>query len=782
MTFDGLKRLLVGRPRASGELRHQLLPKWMALPVFSSDTLSSTAYATQELMLILAVAGTAAYVNIMPLAVAVATLLIVVVISYRQTVRAYPQGGGAYRVSRENLGDAAGLTAASALLVDYTLTVAVSIAAGVAAIIAAAPALANTRVWMALAFVVAVTIANLRGVKEAGLLFAVPTYLFIVTMFGLIGWGLIQCVGGCPQAPSAGTEVEPEQVLGLFLLLQAFSSGATALTGVEAVSDGVSAFRYPQSRNAAVTLAIMAAIAASMFLGISFLASATNVVATEETVQTTTVNADIALAIFGEGPGFYLVQFVTAAILILAANTAYADFPRLASFLAQDRYLPRQFVSRGDRLVFSNGILLLAAGACLLLLVFRANLNSLIQLYVVGVFTSFTLSQAGMVLHHRKVREPNWQRGMIISGIGAVTTAVVLVIVAITKFVGGAWIVIVAIPVLVFLMSRIATHYQEVSVQLRAGLLEEERLRPQRIYLVIDRIDDAAARGLSYAQGVAAASIEALAVPVVDGVEEGWRRLAPDVPLRVVAPKGSRDMVERLAEILVAEEDRHPQAFTTAVICEELSRNWFEQLLEHRLDLRIKTALLGQEVVVTDVTSPNGSEQTLAVEEPVEHHVVVLVSAVHKATMRALAFSRGLQPTSLRALCVNLGTDDSTRILQDWEDWDVRVPLEVVDSPFRSITDTVLDYVRDFRPDGRRVVVTCVLPDFRLPHWYQQPLHNQTALLIKGRLLFERGVVTTSVPYLIPDEPEDEQPVSAEGASALGRAATHEARRSDGEA
>jgi amino acid transporter len=763
VSVDGLKRLLVGPPRASGELRHQLLPKWMALPVFSSDTLSSNAYATQELMLILAAAGAAAYSNIMPLAIAVAVLLVIVVVSYRQTVRAYPQGGGAYRVSRENLGEKAGLTAGAALLADYTLTVAVSIAAGVAAIIAAFPALAVARVPMALAFVAVVTIANLRGVREAGLLFAVPTYLFIVTMLGLIGWGLVQCLGGCPQAPSAGLEVEPEQTLTLFLLLQAFSSGATALTGVEAISDGVTAFRYPQSRNAATTLAIMAALAVTIFLGVSFLASATNVAATEETVQTRTVNADIAIAVFGgEGPAFYLVQFVTAAILILAANTAYADFPRLVSFLAMDRFLPRQFISRGDRLVFSNGILLLAAGACVLLLVFRANLNSLIQLYVVGVFTSFTLSQTGMVLHHRKLREPNWQRGMIISGIGAVTTAAVLVIVSITKFVGGAWIVIVAIPVMVMLMSRIHEHYQQVSMQLRAGLMEEDHIRPQRIFLVIDRVDDAAARGLGYAQGVGAASIEALAVPVVDGIEEAWRDLAPDVPLRVVAPRGTRDMVDRLAEILVAEEERHPEAFTTALICEELSRNWFEQLLEHRLDLRIKTALLDQEVVVTDVTAPSDGEQPLDVEEPIEHHVVVLVSAVHKATMRAVAFARGLQPTTLRALSVNLSTDRSSRILQEWEDWDVRVPLELIDSPFRSINDTVQEYVREFRPDGRRIVVTCVLPDFQVSHWYQQPLHNQTALLIKGMLLFERGVVTTSVPYQLLDEGESEQPTQAE--------------------
>jgi amino acid transporter len=761
----GVKRLLVGRPRQSRELKHTLLPKWMALPVFSSDPLSSTAYATQELMLILVLAGTAAYAYILPLSLAVATLLAIVVVSYRQTVRAYPQGGGAYRVSRENLGDLPGLTAASALLIDYTLTVAVSIAAGVAAITSAANGLAPFRVELALGFVVLVTLANLRGVKEAGLLFAVPTYLFVVTMLSMIAWGLAQCVGGCPQAPSAGTVVEAESALSLFLLLRAFSSGATALTGVEAISDGVTAFRYPQSRNAATTLGVMAVISISMFLGISFLANATNVVATEESVQTLTVNADIALAVFGEGPLFYLVQVVTAAILILAANTAYADFPRLASFLAVDRFLPRQFVSRGDRLVFSNGILVLAAGASLLLVVFGADLNRLIQLYVVGVFTSFTLSQTGMVLHHRKVREPNWRRGMLISGAGAVTTGVVLIVVAVTKFLGGAWIVLLLIPILVVLMLGVHRHYARVSVQLRAGMVDEEDVaRSQHVVIVVDQVDEASARAVSYAYAINAASIKAFAVPNGPGVEDQWHLLAPDIPLTVVAPLGTRNAVDRLRDALNREAEQHPPGTTTALLAEVLSRSWLQQLREHVLDLRIKTALLAEgKLVVTDLTSPEAGPGPYTVEEPVEHHVVVLVSAVNKATLRALTFARGLRPTTLRALSVNVDSERSNRILQDWDDWDLSVPLEVVDSPFRSVTDTVREYLREFAPDGRRVVVTCVLPEFVLPHWYQQPLHNQTALMIKGALLFERGVVTTSVPYLVPDEPEEPPLVQAAG-------------------
>jgi len=767
MQTAAVKRLLVGRPRQSRELKHQLLPKWMALPVFSSDPLSSTAYATQEMMIVLALAGAAAYRNVLPLAVGVALLLAIVVVSYRQTVRAYPHGGGAYIVSRENLGDVPGLTAASALLIDYTLTVSVSIAAGVAAITSALPALAEYRVGLALGFVALVTLANLRGVKEAGVLFAIPTYLFVATMFALIGSGLVQCIGGCPQAPSAGTPVEAEAGLSLFLLLRAFSSGATALTGVEAISNGVPAFRFPQSRNAAATLGVMGVIAVSMFLGISVLAVGTGVVATEESTLTRTVNADIAQAVFGSGIGFFLVQFVTAAILVLAANTAYADFPRLASVLAVDRFLPRQFVSRGDRLVFSNGILVLAAAASLLLVVFGADVTRLIQLYVVGVFTSFTLSQIGMVRHHLRLREPDWRRGALINGVGAATTGVVLVVVAVTKFTGGAWIVIVMIPALVVAMQRVHNHYGRVSAQLRAGVLDEEEPQRHHVVVVVDQVDEAAARAVSYARGVNAASVRALALARAAEIRPAWEQLAPEVPLDVVEPGSGA--LDRLRQQLTERAAAHPGDWTTALVAETLSSGWADQLAHHRTALRLKSALLGEgALVVTDLTAPIAGPGPYTIEEPVEHHVVVLVSAVHRATLRALAFAEALEATSVRALSVNVDTERSMRMLEAWEDWGVTVPLEVVDSPFRSIVDAVRDYVREFLADGRRGVVTCVLPEFVLPHWYQQPLHNQTALLIKGALLFERGVVTTSVPYHIDDLEGDEDltPAVEAGSSA----------------
>ena len=744
-----VKRALVGRPKTSRELQHTLLPKWMALPVFSSDALSSVAYATQEMMIVLALAGTVAFNHVLPLAFGVAALLVVVVVSYRQTVRVYSQGGGAYIVARENLGDVPALIAAGALLIDYVLTVAVSIAAGVEAITSAVPGLLDEKVILAVAFVTLITVANLRGMKEAGLLFAAPTYLFIASMMWLIGRGLVACMGGCPMAPpTPGAEVHAGAIT-TFLLLRAFASGATALTGVEAISDGVPAFRYPQSRNAATTLGIMGVLSVSMFLGISYLAVHTGVVAGEGMRRT--VVASIALAVYGgQNLGFYLTQVVTALILILAANTAYQDFPRLSSILARDRFLPRQLAARGDRLVFSNGVLVLSGSAIVLLVAYQADVTRLVQMYVVGVFTAFTLSQAGMVRHWLRLRPPGWWRAATVNSVGALITGVVLVVVAITKFTHGAWIVMVSIPIVAFTMGRIHRHYVRVGLELRAGLAEPEPTRPNHVVLLIDRIDEAAARALSYAQTLAPATLEVAAVPIEGAdLEARWAAFAPHVPLHVLTPEGEGDRLRAVVRHVRKVRRAHGEHFTTALIAETLSDSWVDQLRHHRLALRVKTALLAEaDVIVADYTAPD-IPGPYVLEDPAEHHVVVLVSAVHKATMRALSYAQGLQATSLRALSVNLDAEHTPRMLEAWEDWGVQVPLEIIDSPYRSITDTVREYLRDLHADGRSVVVTCVLPEFVLPHWYQQPLHNQTALLVKGALLFERGIVTVSVPFSV---------------------------------
>ena len=441
-----LKRLLVGRALSTYSQEHQLLPKTLALPVFSSDTLSSVAYATEEMMLVLVTAGVAALSYRLPIALAIAALLAIVVTSYRQTVRAYPRGGGSYIVARENLGTVPGLVAAAAILTDYVLTVAVSVTAGTVAITSAAPSLADHKVLIASLLVAFVTAANLRGVREAGAFFALPTYGFVVIVAGTILTGLWQCLSECRVADTADLPVEPVATVTLFLLLRAFSSGASALTGVEAVADGVQAFRRPQAKNAAATLAIMGALATVLFLGITVMTELLDVRITEEIAHSRSVLSLIGDAIFGRGLWFIVLQVFTAGILVLAANTAFQDFPRLSSILARDQFVPSQLRNRGDRLVFSNGVIVLAGLAVFLIWRYDAELTDLIQLYVIGVFTAFTLSQAGMVRRWFRVKGAGWRWRATLNGVGAAVTGVVLVVATITKFTGGAYVVVIADP------------------------------------------------------------------------------------------------------------------------------------------------------------------------------------------------------------------------------------------------------------------------------------------------------------------------------------------------
>ena len=518
------KRVLVGRAVASSGLEHTLLPKILALPVFSSDALSSVAYATEEILRVLLIASAGTVAMAMPIAIAIGALLIIVVSSYRQTVKAYPSGGGAYIVSKDNLGVLPGLIAAAALLTDYVLTVSVSVVAGVFAMISALPSLAPYKVELSLGFVLLITLANLRGVKEAGTLFAVPTYAFIVSIFALVAVGLGRCVfGGCPVAtdlplPSPELAAATGSV-GLFVILHAFSSGSTALTGVEAISNGVPAFRRPQSKNASETLLIMGVISVTMFIGISYLAThVAGITVSDER----SVVGQLANAVFGGGFLFYCVQFFTTAILVLAANTSYQDFPRLASILARDRFMPRQFSNRGDRLVFSNGVIVLGAFASLLILVFDADLNRLIQLYVVGVFTSFTLSQTGMVKHWLKEKHKGeaaakgWQRSIVINAIGAAATFLVLIVVTYTKFIDGAWIVIAAMPVIVFTFYSIHRHYLSIMAQLRRGTVTPGDIGSNHVVLLVRDLGPSTAEALGYIRSFRPQDVHAV-YPVVGG-------------------------------------------------------------------------------------------------------------------------------------------------------------------------------------------------------------------------------------------------------------------------
>ncbi len=608
-----VKRILVGRPLATADQEHQRLSKVIALAVFSSDAISSTAYATEEILFVTAL-GTSSLAlglnSLIPISVAVALILAIVITSYRQTIHAYPSGGGSYVVSRENLGEMPSLIAGASLLVDYILTVAVSISAGVAAIISI-PAfrdLIDYRVEIGLILIGLITLLNLRGVKESGRIFAVPTYIYISVLTLLIGYGLFQSYfGHLGHVPLDKSQFEGTRqvggTLGLFLILKGFSSGAVALTGVEAISNGVPAFRRPESRNAAITLTWMGIILGTLFFGVSVLAHRTHPYPSHDQ----TVFSQMGLLVFGNGPIYVVLQFATAAILTLAANTAYADFPRLSSIIAQDKYLPRQLANRGDRLVFSNGVLVLAGAAGLLLVAFGGLTNALIPLYAVGVFTSFTLSQAGMVRHHQKEREPRWKFNAWLNGVGSVTTFIILLVIAITKFKGGAWVPIVVIPFIILLFKSIHSHYATV--------------------------------------------------------EEG----------------------------LKADPDYRPR--------------------------------------------------------PMNHTVVVLVGSVHRGVLEALAYARSMRPTRLLAVTVVSDEEEQEKIAREWSRFHIDVPLEIVFSPYRELARPVLRFVDELDTVRSNDVVTVVIPEFVVGSWWGQLLHNQSALFLKGRLLFRKGTVVTSVPY-----------------------------------
>jgi amino acid transporter len=609
------KRLLIGRPLSTEQLAHERLSKKTALAIFSSDALSSVAYATEAVLIALIVAGEGALNFATPIAVGIAALLVVVGFSYRQTIIAYPQGGGTYIVSRENLGQTPSLVAAGALLIDYILTVAVSMSAAVAAISSAFPALEEHRVELAVLLIVFVSLANLRGMRESGQVFAVPTYLFIGSMFLMIGTGLFHVFTGSvveATAPAV-SHIPPElHTIGFFLILHAFANGCTALTGIEAIADGVPTFKKPESRNASITLIIMIVILSCMFLGITTLADAYHILP-DGSSEPETANSQLARAIFGAGSPFYFItQMATMLILILASNTAFADFPRLAYFLANDRFLPRQFAQRGDRLVFSNGVVALGTVAAGLVIAFGAREQALLPLYAVGVFTSFTLSQWGMVQHWRRLRTPGWQRNAIINTIGASVTGIVLVVIASTKFLDGAWAVILLIPVVVFVLRHINAHYRSVAAQL---------------------------------------SLEGAPMP------QAVRR----------------------------------------------------------------------------------------------HTAVVLVSGVHRGVVPAIQYALSLAPDNVTAVYVDLEPEATAKIKKKWEQWGSGVPLEVLPSPYRSLIWPLKQYLSELESRYGDDVVSVIMPEFVPSKWWQYMLHNQTALLIKAMLLFQRGTVVISVPYRLHD-------------------------------
>lgn len=585
---------------ATAQARHERLGKIPALAIFSSDNLSSVAYATEEILLVLVLAGTTALSYSPPIGMAIGLLTAIVASSYWQTIHAYPSGGGAYVVAKDNLGTYPGLVAGAALLVDYVLTVSVSVAAGVAAVTSAFPVLYPHRVGLCVGVVFLIMIANLRGIRETGRIFAVPTYWFILCLAILLGGGFHQLLmHGTPPPTATVPEREP---LSELLILRAFASGCAALTGIEAVANGVQAFKPPESRNAGVTLAWMAFILASSFLGVTFLAYFYHIVPAEGE----TVISMLGREIFGRSWVYYMIQAATAVILILAANTSFAGFPMLASMLANDGFLPRQFANRGDRLVFSNGIIILAGISSLLLVIFGGSTHALIPLYAVGVFTAFTLSQAGMVRHWWKERGPRWHAHAAVNGVGAVTTAIVVTVIGVSKFVHGAWMIIVIVPILVGGFLAVGRHYRELARQL---------------------------------------SLDGFSPPKLG---------------------------------------RHP--------------------------------------------------------------VVVLVAGVHRGVVTALSYARAISP-NVTAITVDLDATATSRLRMQWQEWAPDVPLVVLESPYRSVLQPVLHYIDQMEKQKEGAYMTIILPEFVPAKWWQHLLHNQTALLIKGALLFRRGKVAISIPY-----------------------------------
>jgi amino acid transporter len=745
-----VKRLVVGRAMASDEFDETLLPKWLALPIFASDPLSSVAYATEAALVVLVGASLGSAHLVFPLSLAIAALLAIVVASYRQTVRVYESSGGAYVVAKENLGTLPSLVAAAALLTDYVLTVAVSVAAGVLALTSAVTGLRGHELTVSLLCVALIAFANLRGVRESGLLFAAPTYLFVTSIFLLIGTGVARCtVGTCPQAVVPHPMTAGTGAITVFVLLRAFASGSTALTGVEAIANGVNAFRPPHGRNAATTLAVLGGIAIAMFVGVSWLAVQTHAIPTA--TGTPSVLSEIARAVFPSGSwaGFmyWAVQALTLAVLVLAANTSFQGFPRLAALLARDRFVARQFTNLGDRLVFSNGVLVLTALASALLWIYDASVDSLIHLYVVGVFTAFTLSQTGMIRYWLRTRDPGWWWRGALNAVGAAATGVVTCVVIWTKFGEGAWLVIVAIPLIVVAFYRVRRHYRRIARRLRAGTAAVRAAGvPSNQVLIYATAADVAAEGaLWYARRIADGHVRAVHVPrrrSDTGIYARWFDLADGNPrLELLHEEdGYLDtVIDELWRLPRGESD-----FVTVVMPEQFRRPSLLEALRHGT-LRLKLRLLAEPaVVLTDVTAV-AADHAPEGRTPDRLVARVLVSGVNASTMRAINYAQALGIEDTRAVFFAFDPEEARRLKGEWLEAGIGVPLEITDAPYRDIGTPLLAYLRALTADGN-TAVNVVLPELVL-RGPARVLHNQRALYIKRLLLFERRVILSSVPY-----------------------------------
>src|SRR6266540_4431953 len=745
--FDALKRILVGRPRATGELGETLLSKKLALPIFASDPLSSVAYATEAALAVLVVASATSGHLVLPISVAIAAVLAIVVLSYTQTVKAYETSGGAYIVAKDNLGTLPSLVAAAALLVDYILTVAVSVTAGVVALVSAAPSLDAHKVSLSLVFVSLLTVVNLRGVRESGILFAIPTYAFVAAMYAMIATGIGRgVVGSCAQAVVPDPVAAGAGAVGVLVVLRAFSSGAAALTGVEAISNDVGAFKPPQGRNAAKTLLVMGGIAISLFLGVSYLAVHMHALPSESV----SVISEIARATFPSSSWtsfmYYAVQALTFGILVLAANTSYQGFPRLGAVLARDRFFPRQFINLGDRLVYSNGIIVLAAIASFLIWIFHADVLALIHLYVIGVFTAFTLSQAGMVRYWQRRQDPGWRKAATLNAIGGTATGLVTLLVIQAKFTAGAWAVIVAIPLMIAGFYSVSRHYRKVERRLRAGAAAVAAAPPatNKVVLYVESADAALREALWYARQIAGDdfhAIHARGSHTDPGIRPRFRSLTDIRPdLEVLEPEDGR--TDAVIEYLWA-LPRGESNFVTVIIPELFRRRSLLAALSRRTEFSLKVRLLREPgVVISDVPvlASNGGSAS-----PKRVVCRILVSGAHAASMRAVNYAGTLGVEDTRAVFFAFDSEEADRLREEWSKVGISLPLEIEEAHFRDMGDPLIRYLREITadPDAAAVVI---MPEliFSGP---KRLLHNQRALYIKRLLLFEPRVILTSVPY-----------------------------------
>src|SRR5712692_1372933 len=766
-----IKRVVIGTPIPTARAELERLTKVKALAVLSSDVISSGAYATEAILATLIAAGSATLGLTLPIAIAIVCLLAIVALSYRQTIPAYPNGGGSYIVAKDNLGTLPGLVAAASLMIDYVLTVSVSVAAGVQALATLFPALSPVPIIVSIdvVLVLLIMLVNLRGVRESGSIFAIPTYIFIASALFLISVGIFKSFI-LQHNPLIGQfqYAQTTEPLSIFLILKSFAAGCAALTGTEAISNGIPAFKKPEARNAATTLTWMVIILGTLFIGTTVLAMSYHL----EAVPTgnPTVIGQIAQQVF-TGPLFFMFpvfQLATLFILTRAANTSYADFPRLSSLLARDHFLPHQFAFRGDRLAFSIGIVCLAVLASLLLVVFQGDTTSLINLYAVGVFMSFTLSQGGMVRHWWRLRsvKKGWRRSFAINGLGALTTLLVALVIASTKFLSGAWIVVILIPLLVVMFLGIHRHYLHVERERTTEIPIRPKDIRHRFIVPVAQLNPATKRSLAYARSI---TQEVTAVHVARDRREAdalraaweeWQNTLPErdrVQLALIEPE-NRSLVRCLLDYIDAMHLQYANETLTVMLPEVAEATPLGRLLHSPIILQLKARLFFRHaIVVTNLTLPTPESALALRAKDIRHRFIVPIAALDRPSLQSLAYARSIT-LHVTAAHVAMDEQEVEEMQSKWERLQKHLAPEeetylvVIESPYRSLLRPLLAYIDTVHAMHPEETLTVILPEFVVAHWWEYPLHNQTAFQLKTALLARPGIVVTDIPQHLPPD------------------------------